>query len=121
MADSRVPPPGALREYVNILRRVVTPDGVGGSSSTWKTIFSDIPAQITPAMRGTQLVIAQGLQPTAFYNIFVRSSSETQTILESDAVYDQKTENSFQIKMITNPDERYRFLQILCERGVALG
>lgn len=113
-----IPSTGSLRESVRIERQVLTPDGGGGSTSKWSIILAGLPARITP-VSGNEKLLAQGLQAVAIYQITVRGSSDTLTILESDRIVNERTGTVFNIRFIQNPDERGRFLEITSERGVA--
>ncbi len=113
-----LPAPGTMREVVSFQREYQVSDGAGGSSSNWANTITDIQARVTP-VRGTEQIIAAGLQATFWYQIWVRSTSETRTIQESDRCINPNTGMYFDIVSIQNPDEKNRFLLMLCERGVA--
>jgi SPP1 family predicted phage head-tail adaptor len=119
MAAYGSPPAGAMRERVSIIAPSTTPDGYGGTSGPATTVLSGFAARITPQMRGTEQLLAQGLQATALYTVWVRSTSETRTITENMSVQDDRTGTIYNIRLIANPDERGRFLCMFCERGVA--
>jgi head-tail adaptor len=101
-------------------RRTTTADLVGGvQGNAWSAVATGLPAKITPTTRGAEMVIAQGLQATATFEIWLRGSSETRAITEADRLVDEHTGTVFNIRMITNPDERGRFIRFVAERGVA--
>jgi head-tail adaptor len=115
-----LPSAGSLRERVRIERSMATPDFLGGvQTSKWRAIVTGVPAQITPTTRGAEMVVAQGLQATATFEVWLRSSTETLAITEADRLVDERTGRVFNIRMITNPDERGRYLRVVAERGVA--
>jgi uncharacterized phiE125 gp8 family phage protein len=125
MGGMYLPSPGTMRERVTFQTQVYTPDGAGGSSAQWtdKQVAGSpiglVQARVTP-VKGVEQLIAQGLQATFYYQIWIRSSSETQAILESDrCVWSTNNNILLDIISIQNPDEHNRFLLLLCERGVA--
>jgi head-tail adaptor len=119
MGAYNLPPIGSLRERVRIERRQTAPDGVGGSSGAWIPILTGLPARITPLMRGQEEVISQGLKAVSTFSIWVRGSTDTETVLESDRIVNERTLVAYNIRLKNNPDERGRFWLFTAQSGVA--
>jgi SPP1 family predicted phage head-tail adaptor len=114
-----LPAAGDLRESILIQTETKAPDGRGGSTSTWSQKIAAMPARITPMMRGGETVIAAALTSVATYEIWVRCNSDTDTIAPADRVVNARTGLTYNIRLISNPDEHRRFYCILCQTGTA--
>lgn len=109
---------GQLRERVTVQRRSEVSDGAGNYLSDWANLYTSLPARIIP-LRGGETVIASKLQGTGIVNIVVRYSSESAAVTTEDRIVHGS--ETYNIRYISNEDERDRFLTFMCERGVADG
>jgi SPP1 family predicted phage head-tail adaptor len=106
---------GDLRHEIKLERQVTTPDGAGGSTTTWQEVITT-PARIK-VLKGGETVMAGRLQGTQTVVVTLRNqpglgdadSTWRLTSTRSGRVYD--------IKSIT-PDERGAWLDILAEIGI---
>lgn len=101
----------SLDQRITFLREVTTPDGMGGSESTWTTIAT-VWAEIRP-MSGREREQAQRLNAQANYVITIRNRSD---IDETD-IAEYKGER-YNIRF-ARTEARSRWLRIEAERGVA--
>lgn len=107
---------GPLRDRIAFKERVRTADGAGGASEAWVTQFT-VWGSFTP-QRGREQMEAGRLESAVSGVMRVRSSSETRQI---DATWIAVVGGEdYNIRWVTNPDRRGRFLEIAVERGVAV-
>jgi SPP1 family predicted phage head-tail adaptor len=102
------PAAGELRERVTIQRVTSTRDAIGGVIETWSTLMT-VYAKVAPMSAGEQYR-RQQIQAKADWKVTVRYAN---TIAPADRIVWR--ERTFQIKGITNPDMRRRFLDLACE------
>lgn len=112
------PSAGALRESIRFERQSQVSDGMGGSSGSWSPVVTGVAARITP-LRGAEQLIAQGLQATRTYEVWVRYCADALSITEADRIVDERTGRTLNIRDISNPDEKHRFVRFIAESGVA--
>lgn len=107
---------GPLRDRIAFKQKVETADGQGGYSAAWVTQFT-VWGSFRP-MRGREQMEAGRLESSVEGVMRVRSSPTTRQI-EADwiAVLDSVDYN---IRWVSNPDRRDRFLEIAVQRGVAV-
>lgn len=110
-------PAGKLRERVTFSQRAVTSDGYGNASGDWADEFT-VSARIRPRLGGEE-VMASRLQGRNLATITVRYSTDTAEITTDWRAVDARTGDIWNIRSIENPDERKRYLDLLCEKGVA--
>lgn len=106
---------GALRDRVSFQEEQNVSDGAGGNVTTWPTQFT-VWGGFRPE-RGAERLQAGRLEGAVAGTLRVRSSSDTRTVttewrVEIDGI-------AYQIRSITNPDRRNRFLEMTVESGVA--
>ena len=107
-------PAGALRHRVTFQREVPTPDGGGGSVSTWEDRYT-VWASLRPE-RGSERLAAGRLEASLALVMTVRSSSESRSVTEAWRVVANGVPH--QIRSISNPDQRNKYLEMILERGV---
>lgn len=106
---------GLLRDRVAFQRQAEEGDDGGGQAVAWSTQFT-VWGGFRPE-RGRERLEADRLESAVAGVLTVRSSSQTgQVTAEWRAVIDGEP---YQIRAITNPDRRGRFLEMTVERGVA--
>lgn len=106
---------GQLRKRVTFQVETRVPDGGGGFSETWG---GDIVVwgQLVPE-RGSERLEAGRLEAALGGVLRIRSSSETAVITEA---YTVKIDGQrYQIRSISNPDQRGKVLEMVVEKGVA--
>lgn len=106
---------GELRSRVTFERPDRTDDGGGGGSIHWTATLTTR-GHLAPE-RGHEVVAAGRLESSNAAVLTVRSSRAARLI---DASYRVTVDSvPYNIRAITNPDQRNRFLEILLELGVA--
>ncbi len=112
---------GELNRRVHVGKRTEIVDGYGNSlSADLVNYIENEPAKISP-LRGDEIVIAEKLKGRALVEIRVRHSTLTAQITEDDIVTNSATGIQFNIRYIEQPDMRGKYLNIVAERGVAVG
>lgn len=109
-------PAGSLRKRLTFETEGETPDGGGGYVAGWSTIAT-VWGSFRPE-RGRERLEAGRLEGAVAGVVRVRSSATTRTITEKDRV--TFGGDSYQIRSLTNPDQRNKFLEFLVEKGVAV-
>lgn len=99
---------GELRERVTIQRVSNARDAIGGVIETWSTLMQ-VYAKVAPMSAGEQYR-RQQIQASAQWKVTVRYAN---AIAPADRLVWR--DRTFQIKGITNPDMRRRFLDLACE------
>lgn len=108
---------GSMREKVRIERLSQVGDGMGGFTSNWQSIAANLSARIVP-LGGTERLIAEGLQATGMFTIVIRYSTDVASVTGADRLVNERTGVTYNIRNVSNPDERHRFIQIVCETGI---
>jgi SPP1 family predicted phage head-tail adaptor len=106
---------GPMRERVRIEREVRSADAGGGAIVTW-TPLDHAPtawARIEP-LSGRELVQAMRLQARLTHKVTMRWRGDVTAAMR--LVWGERV---FNIRARLNPDERRRYLELLCEEGVA--
>lgn len=106
---------GQLKSRVQFESPVTTPDGGGGSSRSWGDPLR-VWGQFKPE-RGAERVAAGRLESAVAGTLRVRSSSATRAIGPAHSVLIDG--QRYQVRSVTNPDRRGRFLEMTVEGGVA--
>lgn len=113
-------PAGELRERVRFERRKQTgDDGYGNVQYAWLKVAGPMGARIEPGGGNAESVLADQLAAIGTYKITVHWSNETSGLDEGDRVIDERSGAIFNIRSVTNPDERRRFLSVIADRGAA--
>ncbi len=106
---------GSFRKRVVFQSQNQTADGGGGFTTTWSNRIT-VWGQFTPE-RGRERIEAGRLEASVAGILDIRSSTETQAVTEEYRV--QIDDVPYQIRSITNKDQRNQFLEIVVERGTA--
>lgn len=108
---------GQLRKRVYFSRlKARVEDGGGGSPKTWTPALT-VWGQLSPE-RGREVLAAGRLESSAGAVLKIRSSTAARAI---DATYKATIDGvDHQVRAISNPDGRNRFLEIVLESGVAI-
>ncbi|MEH6727889.1 MAG: phage head closure protein [Hyphomicrobiales bacterium] len=104
---------GALRALVVFERKVTGPDGAGGQSVEWGAVYS-CRGKLMPA-RGREQIEAGRMEASLAAVLRVRSSVDGRGLTEADRV--RINDVVYQIRSISNPDQRNRYLELSVERG----
>lgn len=111
---------GRLAERVRFERRASTDDGFGNHEGAWETLVSAVAAEIRP-VSGKEEVLAERLSGVTAFEIRVRASTDTLGVDVGDRAVNQRSGATFNIRSITNPDQRGRELLMTCTEGDADG
>lgn len=103
---------GKLRNKISLEREVVTPDGFGGSSHVWVEIKT-FRAYIKP-VSGSERLHSQRLEASMSHKVFIRYNND---IMPTDRI--NYNGRFFQIRAVINIEERNKWLELVCEEGVA--
>jgi head-tail adaptor len=112
-----------LRERVGFYRPVTTDDGFGNVQVGFAAVpeFS-VAAAIVPKLGG-EAIISGRLAGKNYDNVTVRTSSQTRDVTTAWKVREERTGVDYNIRSIIDPaqgtPDRGRFLEMLCEKGVA--
>lgn len=106
---------GQFRKKLYFERSKRADDGGGGAAITWIPAWSCW-GSIQPE-RGREVLAAGRLESSNGAVIRIRSSAAAREI---DASYRVKDgDDIYVVRSIINPDQRGRFLDLVCEKGVA--
>lgn len=108
---------GSLSEKVTFSKRIEQDDGYGGSYGQWVDQF-DEPARLAPRT-GSEPVIAARLTGIQPFTLTVRSSTRTREVTPAWSIKNARSGATYNIKAITNPDERNAMLEMLVVEGEA--
>ena len=108
---------GLRRKRVTFQQKTKVPDGGGGFAPGWSDVVSPI-VRFQPE-RGRERVESGRVSAELTGILTVRSSKKTRTITEAHRVLIHKV--PYQIRSISNPDQRNRDLEMTVERGAAQG
>lgn len=111
-------PAGELRERVAFDKRAAASDGYGNEEGDFAEQFTRA-ARIQPKLGGEQVLASRlvGVQP---FIIRVRYDSMTATVTEAWRIRDARNGAQYAIRSKANVDERRRYIDFLCETGVAI-
>ena len=111
---------GALRDRVTFQAETQVSDGYGGYELGWADVAGcvNISANFAPE-RGREKLAGDRLQVSLAGVLRVRSSSETRVITEQHRV--QIGGVPYNIRSVSNPDRRGRYLEMTVERADASG
>lgn len=104
---------GSLRRRAAFKRQDETPDGAGGFTIDWTTVTT-VWASLMPE-RGSERIEGGRLEANLGAVLRVRSSATTRAITESYKVTIDSVD--YQIRSISNPDQRNKFIEMTVERG----
>lgn len=111
---------GDLRERVGFYRREIEDDGAGNVQGAFGTAPAFVVwAQVRPRLGG-EGVFAARLQGKNAVNITVRRSASTLLVTTDWIAKNEQSGEVFNIRSIIDPDMKRVFLEMLCEKGVAV-
>lgn len=102
---------GTLRQRVTFQQEVTTPDGMGGTSSSWSntvTVWAGV-----KSLRGREMVQAGRLEASTVYLITLRYRDDITEDMR--ILWKNKLLN---IRSIANPDQKQQWLEVTAEAGV---
>ena len=105
---------GRLRDRVIFQRETETADNAGGYASSWADYLT-VWASFMPE-RGQERIETDRVNASFSGKLHIRSSSESRAVTESDRV--SINGELYNIRSISNPDQRNRMLEMVVERGV---
>lgn len=112
--------PGELRERVAFeYRAAAADDGYGNEIAGDWTVACTFAARIKPS-RGAETVQAARLAGKEPVVITVRSCSDTRAVTTDWRVRDIRKGSIYNIRSIVNPDEKNAYLDMECDRDVAV-
>lgn len=112
-----------MRDKIHLQSRTATPDGYGNFEAGWQTLAS-VSARIQPLRYGmsqVEAVIAQKSTGRGFFAIRIRNSSAVAAVNSECRVLNARSDETYNIRQVKNPDERGAYLELICESGVADG
>lgn len=104
---------GAMRARITIQQESPTPSGGGGYALVWSDVAT-LWASIEPA-GGREVLQGARLESRITHRITIRYTAGITAGMR--VLYGSR---SFNIRAVTNPDERRRFMRLLAEEGGAL-
>lgn len=116
---------GDLRERIGFFAPVEFEDGYG-NTTTGFDVAPDfaVSAAVKPRLGG-EAVLAGRLTGKHYVNITVRASSLTRSVTEAWMARDERSGVAYNIRSIIDPEKASsrhdRFIEMLCEQGVAIG
>lgn len=111
---------GELREKIGFYIQVEEDDGYGNTTSGWKATPEFIVSAAVVPKLGGETVMAGRLQGHNLVNVHIRSSEQTREIGTDWKAKNERSGVEYNIRSVINPDKRDRFLELLCESGVAI-
>lgn len=102
-----------LRHRVTIQREARTADGAGGYTLDWSDVAT-VWARIEPR-KGAERLRAMQVQDTVNHRVTIRYRAGVTAAMR--LVFGTRV---FDIRAVINPDERDRWLELMCEEGVAI-
>lgn len=112
------PKAGDLREVINVQTRGEVVDQFGNPQMGWKTVVSNLPAQIA-VQKGGEAVQAARVVGLGLYDITVRYSDVVASLTATDRIVNARTGKTYGIKWVGDLEGRRRFLTITCQTGAA--
>ena len=109
-----MPGTGSLRKRVQFKRRGEVSDGAGGYTDGFADLGSPVWCSLRPE-RGNERLEGGRLEANLAAVLRVRSSSFTRTMTEADQA--EVDGVPYQIRSISNPDQRNKYLEMTVERG----
>jgi SPP1 family predicted phage head-tail adaptor len=103
---------GERRKHVILQSEQQTPDGAGGYTLAW-TNFATVWAEITP-VTGDTVFVSGHLEAHITHKMTIRYLAGVTTDMR--ILWNSRT---FNIRAVTNVEERNRVLELLVEEGVA--
>lgn len=104
---------GQMRALVVFERSTTAPDGAGGQSLIWSELYA-CRGHYRPE-RGRERIEAGRMEASLAGVLRVRSCIAARGVTEADRVLIDDV--IFQIRSISNPDQRNKYLELSVERG----
>jgi SPP1 family predicted phage head-tail adaptor len=105
---------GGMRHRLALQRQVETPDGGGGYQLDWETLAT-VWGEVRP-LDGRERLGAMRLKSELTHRVVIRWRAGLALDAEWRLLLDAR---AFNIRAVINQGERDRFLELLCEEGVA--
>ena len=105
---------GGMRHRLDLQRETKTPDGGGGYVLDWETVAT-VWGEVRP-IAGRERLEAMRLASAVTHRAVIRWQAGLAPDAEWRLVKDGR---AFNIRAVVNLEERNRFLELLCEEGVA--
>lgn len=102
-----------LRHRLTLQQEVRTADGAGGYTPSWSDVAT-VWAQVEP-LKGAERLHAMQLQDTVSHRVTIRYRAGVTAALR--LLFGTRV---FNIRAVINPGERNRWLELMCEEGVAV-
>jgi len=103
---------GMLRNHVTVERMVIVPDGIGGGTATWTTLYQPW-AYLAPAT-GWEGMQGMQLESPITHTCYIRYNAD---ITPRDRIVHRG--RVFNIRSIADIEEQRVFMELKCEEGVA--
>ena len=103
---------GELREKIELLKQVSTPDGAGGSTISWEVQVTARAA--IKVLKASETVMAGRLQGTQTLVATVRWQAALADVDGTWRLRNARTGNDYNIRAVT-PDVRKQWCDVLCE------
>lgn len=110
---------GDLRHRVKFQRRTDTTDDNGNAVSGWADLNISRACSLLPT-RGGEDVQSGRIAGLASWDCWVRSDSQTRTLLHGDRAVNTRTEETFDVSFIGDMDGRRQWLLIQMISGKAV-
>lgn len=113
------PSAGRQREKLHFQKRAKVDDGYGNEvAGDFATVFTDV-AELVP-LRGSETVQAARLTGVQPYTVRIRSCAASREITPAWRAVDARNDKRvFNIRTVTNPDQKSAWLELLVDDGVA--
>ena len=111
---------GKMRHKLKLQTRTRTADGGGGAASAWST-SANIFGNIQPKS-GTERFFGEQLEESISHVITIRHRRDVthkNRLVYEHWVQGKKYTRTFNVRRVLNTDSRDRFLDVLCDEGVA--
>ena len=110
---SRYHSPSELRERVTIARESGVSDGGGGRELTWSSVC-EVAAKVMP-ISGREVEVAEGQQSEVSTLIVIRHRTDVGSGMRATV-----RGVTYNIRTAVDPELRREWLELLCDRGVAV-
>lgn len=103
---------GMLQHRVTVERLTLTPDGIGGGTQTWETLYQPW-AYIEP-VTGWERLAGMQLESPITHTCYIRYNTE---IMPRDRIVHRG--RVFNIRSVAGLQEKRIFMELKCEEGAA--
>lgn len=109
---------GRLNQKFRFEQRSDVADGYGNTKAAWATVFTHAAAR--KFLRGGETVQAARLEGRQPVLLTIRSSAASRAVTTDWRAVDDRSGETYNIRAV-NPTEDRKYIDILCESGVADG